>query len=234
MPKDKLRNKKYFEVFSDSRLLANCVYCGNQVEDRDHVPPKIFLNEPYPESLDVLNSCRKCNGGHSKDEEYVACAIEIAKQGTLEIDRLRKKISSALSYQVKLYEAFKLDVVSSEPFELRVDIDRFKNVFQKLARGHAAHELSYFDFNQNCKISWSTLDLMSEYEIDSFLEPPLLDLLPELGSRGMQRAFENGRYVWVHLQDEQYSYMAFEQSDGITIRILISNYLAVKAFFDNS
>ncbi len=146
------KQKKYHQVFADSRLLPECVYCGNPVEDRDHIPAKVFLNEPYPENLDVLNSCRSCNGSASKDEEYVACAIEVLKQGTLELSCLRAKVSEALKYQEKLYSRLKGDVVATEPFELKIDADRFQNVLLKFARGHAAHELSYFDSNKNCRI----------------------------------------------------------------------------------
>lgn len=233
MNQKKKHQKRIIEDCSDARLLPNCVYCDGPIEDRDHIPPKVFLNEPYPENMDVLNSCRKCNGGNSKDEEYVAAAIEIAKKGTLELASLRKKIAAVLNYQTKLYEAFKCDVVSVEPFELKIDIVRFKNVFQKLARGHAAHELSYFDLNENCEVFWTPVDQFSREDFDFFMESPEYDLWPEIGSRGFQRVAEHGKYVWVDLQKDQYSYLVFEHSQGTTARILINNYLAVEAFFSN-
>lgn len=231
MDDDRKEQKKYHHVFADSRLLTDCVYCGNPVEDRDHIPAKVFLNEPYPENLDVLQSCRNCNGTASKDEEYVACTIEVIKQGTLDLLCLRPKISETLKYQKKLYERLKSDVVATEQFELKVDLDRFNNVFLKLAKGHAAHELSHFDFQDNCKISWAPLNRLNQDQVELFMKPPLLELFPEIGSRGMQRAFEHGQYVWIEVQKEQYYYMAYESHEGIFVRIFLSNFLIVEAFF---
>lgn len=228
-----LKQKKYHFVFADSRLLPDCVYCGEQVEDRDHIPAKVFLNEPYPENLDVLNSCRACNGNASKDEEYVACVLEVVKKGTLELDKLRPKIARTLNYQTKLYERLKKDVVAQDPFEIKFDFDRFHNVFLKLAKGHAAHELNIFTFEEDCEIQWSPFNKMDRSQFEWFINPPKFELYPELGSRGMQRTFENEGIIWIEVQKDQYSYMAYVDWVGSHVRIHFSDYLAIYIFWPN-
>ena len=48
-----------------------CAYCGetNELTD-DHVPPRLLLQEPYPEHLITVPSCEKCNRGFQRDDEY--------------------------------------------------------------------------------------------------------------------------------------------------------------------
>lgn len=48
-----------------------CVYCGVRpaVSD-DHVPPRALCAKPRPSDLVVVPSCKPCNEGASKDDEY--------------------------------------------------------------------------------------------------------------------------------------------------------------------
>jgi len=62
--------------FGDKRQIAHCVYCGKGIETREHTPPKVLLDVPYPENLPVIQACEICNQGYSLDEEYFACLID--------------------------------------------------------------------------------------------------------------------------------------------------------------
>lgn len=78
--------------FADSRLIDGCIYCGGAVETRDHVPSRVLLDRPLPENLPVLPSCRKCNNGFSKDEEYLACLLEAVVSGSIDPDQVSRKV----------------------------------------------------------------------------------------------------------------------------------------------
>jgi hypothetical protein len=52
------------------RVPLGCVYCGKGATTRDHVIPRCLLEKPYPSDLPTVPSCRACNEGYSKDEEY--------------------------------------------------------------------------------------------------------------------------------------------------------------------
>lgn len=69
-------------LFVDERLKGSCVYCGGPPETVDHVPSRVFLDDPLPENLPVVEACRECNGGFSLDEEYLACLLECVMTGT--------------------------------------------------------------------------------------------------------------------------------------------------------
>jgi hypothetical protein len=89
---------KQIRTYVDDRLAAFCYACGGAPAPRDHVPPKVFLDEPYPEDLPVVGSCRTCNEGASLDEEYVACVLEVAARGTVDPSGLtRPKIVRKLT-----------------------------------------------------------------------------------------------------------------------------------------
>lgn len=45
---------KRLETFGDERTLAWCAYCGRAPDTRDHIPPKIFLDRPFPPELHTV------------------------------------------------------------------------------------------------------------------------------------------------------------------------------------
>lgn len=77
--------------FVDERHKAWCIHCGNCLEagdaNRDHVPSKCLLLEPYPANLPVIPVCKACNEGFSPDEEYMATFLGCVLAGSTEPDR---------------------------------------------------------------------------------------------------------------------------------------------------
>ena len=86
------QEKKHFidndlnNYFGDARILEllkynkkgqfKCIYCYEDANSREHIPSKIFLNEPYETNLAILPSCISCNNSYSEDEQYLACLID--------------------------------------------------------------------------------------------------------------------------------------------------------------
>ncbi len=52
-----------------------CIYCGSPADTRDHVPPKLLLEEPRPNNLRTAPACQPCNASWSLDEEYLGIAL---------------------------------------------------------------------------------------------------------------------------------------------------------------
>ena len=59
-----------FPIRPNRRRGLTCIYCGQRANSSDHVPAKLLLKTPYPNNYRTVPACQKCNGGHSKDEEY--------------------------------------------------------------------------------------------------------------------------------------------------------------------
>ena len=77
-------------VFVDQRLTGMCVYCGGTPNTRDHVPSIVFLDEPLPRDLPVVDACEKCNNGFSIHEQYLACLLECAIHGSVEPEHVKR------------------------------------------------------------------------------------------------------------------------------------------------
>lgn len=230
--------------FADSRLVNGCIYCGGPAETRDHVPSKILLEPPYPENLPVVGCCEQCNQSFSKDEEYFACLLEAVLVGSADpICIKRPSVARSLlrspALQARI-EASKRQVDGRTEFVS--ETDRVMNVMLKLARGHAAYELS-----QPCREApdhfWcGPLASMSEQMRESFDAAHVQQLLGEIGSRAHQRMLvtqmvlrsqtgEESRAEllvndWVEVQDGYYRYLAIDDVGGLVVRIVVAEYLA--------
>lgn len=214
--------------FGDKRQTAHCVYCGKGIETKEHIPPKVLLDEPYPENLPVIRACEVCNHGYSLDEEYFACLIECARLGSVDLEVIeRDKIRLILSRKKALMSKLEKAVAKTPKGQTAFSIEpeRFRKVLLKIAQGHALFEhnepkrdenISHFDFG--------TLELLSEESRLNFEMIPLAHLAPEVGSRAMENILTTEGVIgvpWVEVQENRYRYLVF--SEGV--RMVFSEYI---------
>lgn len=238
--------------FADNRLINGCIYCGSVADTRDHTPSKAFLEIPLPENLPVVGACRACNAGFSKDEEYVVCLIESAIAGTTDPECIKRPgvaniLRRAPALRARL-EAAKSSIDGVTQFA--VEPDRVKNVVMKLARGHAAFELSQIRRDEPTSFWCRPKQTMSKEEWDDFDASHVTELFGEVGSRGLQRLMVTqvnlinpqtgeeetmGLLIndWVEVQDDCYRYLAIDDQDGVKIKIVIAEYLACEISWEN-
>jgi hypothetical protein len=229
---------------ADDRLLDGCIYCGGYAQTREHVPSKVFLDAPFPENLPVVAACLSCNNGFSLDEEYVACAIDAAKSGSTDPARIeRKSIAEKFHRNSRLralIDASTRQVNGASVID--IDVSRFVNIVLKLARGHAAFELSEPMRHPPQHVSCRLLEAMSEEDVDLFELEDEPIVLGEIGSRGLQRMAiiqakllnqageeENVNFLWsgwVDVQEGLYRYLTTVEPDCTRVRIVIGEYLA--------
>jgi len=231
--------------YADDRLLHGCIYCdfGNE-ETRDHVPSRVFLDQPFPTNLPVVPACNSCNNGFSSDEKYLACLIECAIAGSTDPDRIQRprvatmlRTTPALSARI---EAAKSIIDGRVCFT--AEEGRVENVIRKLARGHAAFELSMPLRRQPTSLMWWPISQMTDEEIESFDAAYITSNFGEVGSRGLQRLLvtqvklksSTGQMSsmnllvndWVDVQEGRYRYLAIDNSEGVKIKIIIAEFLA--------
>ncbi len=218
---------RQIKTFSDSRLDAQCAYCGEFPNTRDHVPSKILLEKPYPENLPVVPSCLKCNNGFSLDEEYFACTIECLIHGTTDVDKLsRKNIVKILKRKTKLKK--RLDdsffIENGKTF-FKIEVKRIENVILKLAYGHAKFENSTIQYEKPKQISYMPIDYMTDKEYNTFYKITELQKSPEIGSRATQNIHisQNGIPIdnWIVVQKGIYQYSVTPNVNNLKLRILI-------------
>lgn len=214
--------------FGDKRQTAHCVYCSKGIETKEHTPPKVLLDEPYPENLPIVHACTICNQGYSLDEEYFACLIECARVGSVDLKMIeRDKIRAILSRKKALLDKLEKAVTKTPEGQVTFSIEpeRFKKVLLKIAQGHALYEQN--EPKREDKISgfaFGTLEMLSEESREIFETIPQANKAPEVGSRAMQNILISDDLVgmpWIEVQENRYRYLTFE--DGV--RMVFSEYL---------
>jgi hypothetical protein len=230
--------------YADPRLLGGCTYCGGPAETRDHVPPRVFLDEPYPANLPVVAACWSCNNELGRDEEYLACLVESVISGSADPAQVRRtKVAVMLRRNVALralLEAAQSRCEGGTVFSC--DSARVERVLLKLARAHAAYELSSLCRGDPTLVSYRPLCIMSDNERDDYEASEVIHVWGEVGSRGMQREclmvaellstsgerLRLGAVVndWIEVQTGRYRYLAHAAAGELKIKVIISEYLA--------
>jgi hypothetical protein len=55
-----------------------CAYCGKAKKlTADHVPPKLFLEQPFPANLMTVPACGDCNQSFKADDEYTRTILAV-------------------------------------------------------------------------------------------------------------------------------------------------------------
>ncbi len=234
----------HLDNLADNRLIRGCIYCGGLPDTRDHVPSKCLLEQPYPTNLPVVGCCDSCNQSFSKDEQYFICLLESVLCGSTDLEKISRpsvrrimEKSPALRQRI---ENSKTEVNGQIAFI--PEMGRINNVMLKLARGHAAFELSQPCREEPDHFWCSPLFLLTEEERESFNAAHFPHVFGEVGSRSSQRLKalqmttldENGKEQnigmlfndWIDVQEDRYRFLAIDDMGQIVIRIVISEYFA--------
>ena len=235
--------------FADSRLINGCIYCGGAPDTREHVPSRTFLEKPYPENLPVVGCCNECNKSFSKDEQYVVCLLESVLAGSTDPDKIRRApVARAMRRAPALRSRIESAITRKDDWiEFAVEADRLNRVMLKLAKGHAVFELSEV-FRSDPSHFWcGPLATIPPEELENFEAPHLQEVFGEVGSRNLQRLAvvqvqlrsEDGENKplgllmndWIDVQNGFYRYLAISESGGVSIRIVIADYLACEVIW---
>lgn len=238
---------KQLNPFADNRLIRGCVYCGGGSDTRDHVPSKCLLEQPYPENLPVVGCCDSCNQDFSKDEQYFVCLLESVLCGSTDPEKIRRpsvarimQNSPALRQRIENSKTVVDGQIAFEP-----EMERICNVMLKLARGHAAFELSQLCRTEPDHFWCGPLSLLPQESQEVFNSVHFQKNFGEIGSRNMQHILvtqitlnsEDGGNqniemlinTWIDVQDDQYRFIAIDDMGTLIIRIVIAESLLVKS-----
>jgi hypothetical protein len=235
---------KHLENYADRRQGAWCIHCTNPLKgSRDHVPSKVFLDDPLPENLPLVDICAKCNQSFSLDEQYLACLLECAACGStdpsgLARPKIKRILTEAPSLKARLENARTAKgVEGQEVFSWTPETTRVENVLLKLARGHAMYELNEPMFDGPAGISFIPIHLLTPesrhlFEIGGDSN---FGVWPEVGSRAMQRILIQADVIsgWIYVQPDRYRYKV--GWDGpVRVKMVIRDYLAAEVVWADS
>lgn len=117
-----------------------CVYCGALATTRDHVPPRLLLERPFPPNLRTVPSCLDCNRGASKDEEYFLALIAYASSSPHLAAKLEpggtidRAFTRSPKLEMRYLEAMGVDEETGKPY-INAQLPRVETVVKKIAIG---------------------------------------------------------------------------------------------------
>lgn len=226
----------------------HCIYCGETANTREHCPPKLFLNNPYPNDLPVVPSCEKCNNGFSKDELYTKAFIEFYQNycynTPITVSLERKEVREA-------QQTFSNCINNKKIFFN----NRIGRILIKLSICHSTYELTEGYYSNTWKgvlecVSYTFRPHMAQKDIDNMNDFILMDnkLLPIIGSRVFNKIYvldpvllsladSNIKHMprvvmdWSDVQDKSYRYVCWLDRHNLYIRLVIKEFLFAQIVF---
>ena len=212
------RNKQ-LNLFRSS---LSCLYCGSQADSKDHVPPKLLLERPFPPNLYTVPSCRSCNNGFARDEEYFL----VAMSQTGFVESLLSKVSEggivdrALSYSPKLDDRINQALIAGEDGRvyLSPERDRLNRIAEKIAHG-----LYFIRYGQYPHSKFGPVGIYHSHQLPYELLLLIREsvLWPEIGSRAFERMVKNFSNQtskqskrWQVIQEHVFEYMFVKSREG--------------------
>lgn len=217
--------------YGDARQSAGCALCGKETGTRDHVPPRVFLDEPFPENLPIVDACEACNNGASSDEEYAACFIDCARTGTEKSHPTRRpKIERVLRRQPSLQARIAASAsIIDGAVVWKAEADRMHRVVLKMARGLATYELNEPRLEVPDSVVVVPLVAVSAVQREAFERVPTVEIFPEVGSRAMQRLVETDNPAgWMIVQPGRFRYALIWEGSATVVRMVFSEYFAAE------
>lgn len=212
---------------------------GEHERSADHVPSKSFLRKPYPTNLPTVDSCVECNNAFSGDEQYLrvllACVLAGSADPEMQTDvGVRKALARDPRLRAEIAATMREPLVG-RAMMWAPDHTRLSSVLTKNARGHLWHEHAEHRTDQPT-VAYAALVALTEEQRERFESPPdARDVLPEVGSRAMQRVFSGDTFDgWTFVQDESYRFAIDHLGSGaVRVRSVIFEYLAAEVVWSD-
>ena len=231
------REKPFLE--KNKRHKSFCIYCGAVADTREHVPSKVFLDDPLPNDVyAIAPACVKCNTGYSLDELYVASLVNMVFCALNTGAPIREKIKSSFEHDRK-FETTMYDSVSQTNGNICIEYspERMERILTKLALGHFASKLDVvYDRNKHdlvCQFRFKS-ELTFD-EMNAFEELPVVNKVSEVGADYIQDILVLVDIVtgeqtpispWHEIQKNNYRFLAYVCDDfSYLIRIVIMEIL---------
>ena len=238
---------KQLEDLSDDRNKDVCIHCGEGLDigvvNREHVPTRSLLDEPYPGNLPTVPVHTLCNSSFSMDEEYLVALLASVLSGTTEPNPRRFPAaaralghSSGLRRRIGQTRRVQGALWGEPEIQWAPELERVVRVLVKNARGHALYELCEPGLSEPSWVNMTPLAFLTERQRDQFenvLDGPFW---PEIGTRLFQRVASGDLLPggWVELQPNVYRYAVAQESGEILVRIVLHEYLTAEVLWDES
>jgi len=213
---------------------SGCIYCGSTADTREHVPSKVFLLEPYPDNLPTVPACKECNNNFSKDEEYVACCVEVLRS-IVNNQTVNEKVRTILNEKPHLCELVCSQITDNgSEIELSFDRKRIERILEKMAVCLAGFEFDQLSFSDIQETWFDFATNITEVFKGKFISPHYSKVFPEISSRFSSDyctffiSNHDDAVVlmdWIEVQENQFRYQVTVEDDCVSVKMVISEFL---------
>lgn len=193
----------------------NCIFCGKIADTREHIPAKQFFKGTPAKSLITVPSCKTCNKGFQKDEDffrqfYVSMIMDKSPEAkTLFMNEISRAIlrSPALAHQMfsqmKLIDAYTTSrIYLGKKTMYRVsdlDKDRIDRIVKKIIQGLFFNRFGVLlPKDWIIKIIWITPKVEKDLKLQELAKTLIWDVIKEDGfAYGIQYVPETYQSVWI-------------------------------------
>jgi hypothetical protein len=226
--------------FSDERHKAWCIHCNGALKpattNKDHVPSKSLLDQPFPPNLPLVLVCVDCNTSFSENEQYLVAFLGSVLRGTtdpnLHEDTAAKRIlrwNSSLRASIEQARREYRTVAGETRLLWQPDEEKINKALTKNARGHVYHELGEPIFGDPTSAWSKPLEHFHPEDRDEFERSAMPDLWLEIGCRLMTRLL-SGQDLdgsWIVVQPGVYRFN-IHFGTPIRVRMILREYLAAE------
>lgn len=200
-----------------------CIYCGLSGGTRDHVPPRIFLDKPYPQNYTTVPACQKCNQEFGNDDEYIAYWIEFMRaiecnNGVLDRTRIEAIFAHSTRLDDRIFNSLKVDS-DNIPY-MDFENSRIINFFKRVAVAH-------FFVNKGEKTNlnnWDILFFLAKQSQPNTKRYEILGHRPDFN-----KPVFHDNISWEVIQPNNYKY--FVDKNKKCVFVCIRDFLFGKACF---
>ena len=183
---------------------ATCIYCGSSANSVDHVPPRCFLEKPFPENLSTVPACIECNNHFSQHEQYaIALLAQIGTSPALaaKIDEggsVARAFERAPAFEKRFLDRMEAD--SDGRLFIAAESARLNLVFRKLACG-------FYYLRYKKRLALNDLGPTGFWSINIKCDVPQEAVMPTYTERFQAKK-------WTIAQEKVFKYMFAKSGDG--------------------
>jgi hypothetical protein len=173
-----------------------CIFCGKPADTKEHIPPKQFFKGALNKPLITVPSCKACNAGFQKDEDffrqfYVSMLMERSSEakklmeGEVSRSILRTPaLGHQMFNQMKLVDAYTKSGLYQGKMTMYTvsdsDKERINRVATKVIKGLFFHEFGHtIPEDWIIKIIWITPQVEKEQKLDELGKQPFWRVIKE-------------------------------------------------------
>lgn len=195
--------------------MNKCIFCGNSANTKEHIPAKQFFKGAPDKPLITVSSCKKCNEGFQKDEDFFRQfnagflmdrsqrAKELMENEIARSIKRKPALGHQIFSQMRLVDAYtKSGLYVGKMIGYKVsnsDRDRINRIVTKIIQGLFYHEFKqYLPKDWKVRIVWIDPKKSKELDLEELAKTLKWNVIKDdTFAYGMNYVPETYQSIWI-------------------------------------